>query len=564
MTSGPDERGTHRKHALSEQTELAPYRLLDDGEVGLSWWLVPGADRYEVTALDGDGAATPLGITEDITFVIPPESVNGATSYRVVAVSGGEEITQLEISPSPMAPDSEPADMNAYVKQLAGWRSIAPHDPDKIEPHGPEAKSTEKAESGYVVTKTQRYDMTKTPEIIMTRDPNADILWPGALVQGAAAVEGGLTECAIKERKPIRIGITSLGGNIKSQLVENPSGSLVGDAIRAMTGDRDATPETTFYRMSEASSARSALLEMNASASYMGFKSEASGEFKKEDKSTTIYALFIQRAFTVTCDNNGLPDQWFTPALTNKRLSEYQPQYIDQGNPPLWISGVSYGRSLIFAFHSNSSTLDAKAALRMGYDGGAFSGSAELKAKLQQILDTSEVSIIARGGPNKDIMALIRDNSLKSYFSGDLKMNQCVPISYTLKSLADASIASMSETTQFTKVSRSPLAFTFQLDATSFEGRTIALGMEIGIRGNLKKTWTRDFGSNPFENGFEEQLDISGHKLTVRVPVNPEMFRQRRTINSKSYCEQPDIALSGDVSYTLTMLQPSGDDWPMV
>ncbi|MEV4436256.1 thiol-activated cytolysin family protein [Streptomyces sp. NPDC049555] len=321
------------------------------------------------------------------------------------------------------------------------------------------------------------------------------------------------------------------------------------------------------YNMSEASSMEAALLEMNVSAKYLSVNASAQASLEKNSKRHTIYAYFIQGSYTVNCDNHGKPQNWFTKDLTWDALATYDPVYIGKKNPPLYMSALSYGRSLIFGFHTTHDVTKARAALQASWDSGANKVEGNVTMEYQNILDTAEVTVIARGGPNKDIAQLIRTDQLHTYFSDDILMEDCVPVSYTLKDLATAEIATMAETAQYNIVQRSPIAFTFDLTINEVRGKFRDLCSDwteltmdnFDVEGAGKK----DFGVDPASSsGYQVKLNIKDGGATFAsfsVPVSPEMFRTKRSVSDAK--KMLEGGLSKEIDYTLTMVCPTESQW---
>ena len=125
---------------------------------------------------------------------------------------------------------------------------------------------------------------------------------------------------------------------------------------------------------------------------------------------------------------------------------------LGRDNPPLFVSSVTYGRILLFTMTSTGSVSDIKGALDYAYKGLAADISADLKAKYQKILSSSQINIVPYGGPWQDAAALIRSANLKNYFPKTApSLSTAVPISYKLNDLADGSTATVAETTSYDK-----------------------------------------------------------------------------------------------------------------
>src|SRR5690606_21337317 len=79
---------------------------------------------------------------------------------------------------------------------------------------------------------TTPYKITQTPDKIVTMDPDVNVLWLGALLQGRGYKDGigSLAEWAVRERAPLRVSIDFLTGS-NSRQVDRPDLASVNQAI---------------------------------------------------------------------------------------------------------------------------------------------------------------------------------------------------------------------------------------------------------------------------------------------------------------------------------------------
>ena len=91
-----------------------------------------------------------------------------------------DDTSTAPVQPPPAALTLD--DIDRYFLSLKKWAELSPAKPDHAgQPVGEPSKSTE---NGYECA-SQDDDISKTPdELVMFSDKDADVLWPGALVQG--------------------------------------------------------------------------------------------------------------------------------------------------------------------------------------------------------------------------------------------------------------------------------------------------------------------------------------------------------------------------------------------
>ena len=115
------------------------------------------------------------------------------------------------------------ADVDNYVKSLPAWDEFSPPLPAEttVTRSGDDTTLLEGAEYDCDVTS---YSMTATPREIVVFSPDADILWPGSLLQGDkyAGGLGSLGELPIRQRAPLKIFIDLLTENV-TRTVRTPT-----------------------------------------------------------------------------------------------------------------------------------------------------------------------------------------------------------------------------------------------------------------------------------------------------------------------------------------------------
>jgi hypothetical protein len=100
------------------------------------------------------------------------------------------------------------AAINAYFGSLPKW----PYDPKPLTTTKGETQP--KAPTGNDATthcKTTRYTLAGNPDQIVIFQPDVQVLWPGALIQGNGLLSiGSLRELPIRERAPIPVSVRAM------------------------------------------------------------------------------------------------------------------------------------------------------------------------------------------------------------------------------------------------------------------------------------------------------------------------------------------------------------------
>lgn len=346
-----------------------------------------------------------------------------------------------------------PTDVNGYMGSLPVWTDFAPNLPTSNQPTGDTSDPTifSIGSTEYSCTTTP-YSLTETPDKVAIFNPDAEILWLGALLQGKGYRDGigSLAELPIRQRGPLKIFIDLLTDQ-NAVTVENPDASSVSTAIGGLIAQAEAAGHragsNTFFDQKETYSLRQASLELGVSARYLGTTVESELSYQEELEQHTLTAYFIQRMFTTSMVLPQTPSDLFSPSLTRDDLQTQ----IDQGalgpdNLPTYISSIVWGRMLMVTMTSSHSFSEMEAALNASNDA---IGSGSISVQDQQVLNESTLQVSTVGGNDQGVANLIRTGQLGSYFDADLALTEARPLSYTVRNVGDNSIATVSETTNY-------------------------------------------------------------------------------------------------------------------
>ena len=172
------------------------------------------------------------------------------------------------------------------------------------------------------------FSVQRNPQDIVMYSPNAAILWPGALVQGATHRDGvgSLLPLVINERAAINVSIPAVQTGTNFRRVDTVDQAHVASAVGSIIGSATAsglqTSSSIFFHQETYNSQRQFGLSANVSGRYLGFEGAAGGSINRNTSETTISAHFYQKMFTVVVAPPATPGGWFTGAFTSARLQE--------------------------------------------------------------------------------------------------------------------------------------------------------------------------------------------------------------------------------------------------
>ena len=351
----------------------------------------------------------------------------------------------------PTDPETASPETAAYLTALPAWDTFSPTLPDTNDISGRAATSSEIVSGVRYSCTSTPYTISRTPEKIVTMDPDVNILWLGALLQGRGYKQGigSLAEWSVRERAPLQIAIDLLDGR-STQVVVNPNMASVNQAIGSIVQAAEAAGHvggsSLSYAMEQAHSVFQVGATLGLSTKYFGPQINATLAAGRNATETTLTAYFVQRMFTASIVLPNTPSDMFSEAFTSQRLQEERDRgHVGSDNVPVYVASIVFGRSLLFSFTSTSTRDSIRAALsaKVGKDSGS------IDFRLLNILTTGRVGVVALGGDSRNATALIQSGQLADYFKDPTALTTARPISYTIRSLGNNTIAKVTETDSY-------------------------------------------------------------------------------------------------------------------
>ncbi|ORX65373.1 Perfringolysin [Basidiobolus meristosporus CBS 931.73] len=364
-------------------------------------------------------------------------------------------LTALKVSAAPFDPSPDRSQINDYFATLPDWDKFA----------NVQSSSTVKGDiknqetsQGHVQLDCSVQDVTlmDTPKELVTFGTGSDAFWLGALLQGKGYVDGvgGFKPLPIWDRNDQKITVDFLNGKSSSTICKPDSGN-VRDAIAGLVSHAKSggykPGANIHYKTVEVNSAESAALNLGFGAKYLTFQAKTALDVQRNYTENTIAAYFVERAYTVDVAMPKTPADFFNNRFTLQDLKE-QVRFgrLGPDNLPVFVSSISYGRVLLYSVTSSASSSDIRATIQASYNGLKLGVDTNLDIKHQKLLSESKISVAVIGGNRDAAISLIRDGNLNSFFSQESALETYVPISYTLRSIANGNLAAVSETTRYT------------------------------------------------------------------------------------------------------------------
>ncbi len=342
------------------------------------------------------------------------------------------------------APIDTSGQIDSYIRGLP----YLPTDPAQVVQG---AVSSPVKDGDYQCT-TQNMKETRQYDKIVAYAANSDSLWPGAMV-GGQSVYSGLFDQIVLPRKPERISVSleNLQG-AKSAVLDDPSLASFREAVSdIVTQNVDgATPADIYSEIEEVHSDQQLALAMGADVSWLGGAASiaASFDWQSQDTRSRYLVRYTQAYYTVDVDAPGSPSDFLDPSV---QLSDVEP-VINEQNPPLYVSSVTYGRMVVFTFESQYSSEELGAALQFAYNGGV-DVSGDISVTYKDIISSSKITAFILGGSGAvaaqsitsydDLMNFIKTGGNYS------KDSPGAPIAYKLAYLKDNSPGRISLTDDY-------------------------------------------------------------------------------------------------------------------
>ncbi len=359
-----------------------------------------------------------------------------------------------------------------------------------------------------VVTETRQH------EDLVAFAANSEAMWPGAMIRGDSIASGLFTQI-VRPRAPatISVSLENIDGP-RSAVMEAPSLSAFREALAGILSQdvTGSTPANIYSEIESVHSENQLAMALGASVSVTGLPAQlaASFDFADQEIKSRYLVKYIQSYYTVDIDQPRSPSDFFAPDVRADDLRDA----VGHGNPPLYVSSVTFGRVILFTFESSYSATELGAALEFVYAGGA-DVSGDVSVTYRDIVSRSKITAYILGGSGgeaarslgsyEDLIDLIQGGGDYS------RESPGAPIAYKLAYLADNEPARMSFTDEYEAVECERVSQKVLVQLQKIE--VVAVGGELGEGEGLEVYgFVQASGSaGPiaiFERGREDRIEI--------------------------------------------------------
>jgi hypothetical protein len=445
---------------VAGKKEVLPGTALDIAVASNGTVLVIGTDARRIWRWTGKDWVTVGEVPQAARIAAAPNGAAWIATQTGAILRGAanpNSIPNTVVAPTPTTPSTADAraSFNSLVLGFPNWAAFSPELPEQNRATAASSRATQTLGNNAYDCTTTPYTLTETPDKIVTFNPDANVLWAGALLQGQGYKQGlgSLKELPIRQRAPLELSVNlQTAGN--SATIANPTNVSVQAAIGGIidnAGRNGILPSTSVsYQKTDSYSSEQIALSLGVSVKYLASSAKATFDFKRDASERTVTAIFKETAFTVSVAAPQTPSSYLSSAFLSADLNaQIQQGNLGRDNIPVYVASITYGRMLMFSLTSKASSQEINATLDAMYQGGAVTVEGNLDAKYKKVLQESKISVVTVGGDAENARRLIASGKLSDYFGRTNSLGTYKPMSYEVRNLGDGSIAKLSETTNY-------------------------------------------------------------------------------------------------------------------
>lgn len=354
-------------------------------------------------------------------------------------------------------------DLNAYLYGLNyNNEDILTYNGENITNKFP---TTGKNEGNYfvVVEKIKRNISNKNSDIAVMSS-NEHVVFPGAILKANQGLLENNPTLISAKRGNLRISIDLPGMPTPENVedVTNPTNSNIKGAINTLIERWNSkyskfypnVPTKIEYHETMVKSMDQLKVEFGLGFEKIGVPLNIDFNALTSGKKQIYVIHFKQIYYNVSIDVPSTPAEFFAPDVTKSDLVNVG---VNEKTPPVYISNVSYGRSMYIKLETSSQSDEVQVAFQSIIKGADVKANAEF----QSVLDSTTFTAVILGGDSTQAIKVISGDmkQLKEIIEQGSRYNRenpGVPVSYRTAFLKDNSPAVINSNTDYieTKITR--------------------------------------------------------------------------------------------------------------
>lgn len=249
------------------------------------------------------------------------------------------------------------------------------------------------------------YSETTHAHDFVAFQPNSATLWPGNVVRGDDAQNGILSPIGLS-RAPMTFSVSleSLDGSPVGHMEEPKLSSFRDERNRILDqGTSGPVPAQLTYDIVDVHSESQVAVSVGGSVDWFSGGLSSMFDFENKQESTKILVDFTQAYYTIDVDAPGLPSDFFTDDVTIDDLENF----AGEGDPPMYVQSITYGRRVLFAVESSYSEQDVRFAFDASFNAFVVGGGVQIETQHLEILSQSHMSAMVLGGAGADAVKTV-------------------------------------------------------------------------------------------------------------------------------------------------------------
>lgn len=358
-------------------------------------------------------------------------------------------------------------------------------------------------------------------------DPNASVIWPGNLLQYQS----------INDATPKNINVARGGGRITLAGATVKPGELayedfletnLGEVNTAKSKlsnnvDQSGLPAKFNFSFEQILSSKHLAFSLGVGVDAKFAQIEAALNYNQSSEYNSMLVKLDQGFYTLVYEPQGNDvEDFFGPDFKPDDLLE---KGVGPGNPPVYISSVTYGRIFYMLVETTSSSSELEARVEAAFHGG------QVNASLSSLdsLHNKKIKVFAFGGSLATFQAIYTDNlsELVSALGESSTPTTGLPVSYVVSDIATRLPVKMSLATSYDildcKLSGSgyPARFEHWKNVSGLLGGPVGAVVNIGPKGERKIAFFNRPGD---QYVLSENDQLSGPYPIQQLGNNPMPF----------------------------------------
>jgi len=282
---------------------------------------------------------------------------------------------------------------------------------------------------------TRTVDATEAPSEFPLFDVNADIIYPGNLLQGATLDAATPSPIPVKRGPGTIVMVIDNGADSVSRTVDEVSLSKIFNKKNEIIRDNPGIIPARFsFTVEEVSSREKLALALDVNIKNLIGSISSALSFSSDKQYNRFLVKLDQSFFTIAYQLPTTKEEIFDPSVTPDDIKPY----IYDGNPAAFISSVTFGRKFYLLVESTESKEVMKASLNASFNAAVTSGNLGGDVKYVSDLSSLNIKAYALGGEAGDALSAVTTNfeDLKDFLASGASIETGIPISYVVRSLA--------------------------------------------------------------------------------------------------------------------------------